>query len=141
MESNSNVLKKLADCLSRRDYAPKELKEKLLPIFDEEAVDQAIATAQAKSWIKPLDELSQNIYRQLNQKNQGILAINYKLQQKDLPLIKKEEQLEIKKAENSLAKKYQNKTSFNHEQKQKACRFLNQKGFDEETIYQVVHPS
>jgi regulatory protein len=127
--------------ISRRDHSEKEIRTKLGRFYTAEAVKEAIEKAYEYKWIKDPSELTEIFSRSLHRQGKGLRAVNVKLKAKGLPEVKKDSELEIEKARASLARKFkaqEPEIKLDRPQKQKAYRFLANRGFDHETIMIVL---
>ena len=113
------ALNKLTVYLANRDHSEKELIEKLKKNFNSEAITWAITEAHKNQWIKPPEELAEQVARSLHHKNKSI-ATN--------------DELEKEKCLKLLLSKFKKDMNFSYEEKIKAHRFLSYRGFLPETI-------
>ncbi len=125
---------KAMDYLARRDHSVTELKEKLGRFFEETEIDETIEEMKSRGWILPPEELSQKVAKNLHQKSKGIYYINQYLQKKGLPPVDKDPTLEFDKAMEVCRLKLKDPGDI-----QKLSSLLKNRGFDTETISQVVH--
>lgn len=125
---------KAMDYLARRDHSEKELREKLRCFFEEEEIDEALAELNERGWILPPHELSEKVAGQLSKKNKGIYYINQYLQEKGLPPVERDASLEFEKAMEVCRQKLQDPKDI-----AKLSSLLKNRGFDTETLSQVVH--
>ncbi|MEK6556415.1 MAG: regulatory protein RecX [Bdellovibrionota bacterium] len=127
--------------VSRRDHSEKEIRTKLGRWYTPEAVQAAVDKAYEYKWIKDASELTEIFSRSLHRQGKGLRAVNLKLKTKGLPEVKKDSELEIEKAQAALARKYKTQDpaiKLDRPQKQKAYRFLANRGFDHDTIMIVL---
>jgi regulatory protein len=125
------AITKLMDYLARRSHSERELRDKLSEKFTEQEVEDALTYAQEQNWLEDPVELSQRVSAQLHQKNKGHLYISHYLQKKGLPPVDRQPELEYKKAQD-IAEAYQDLN------REKLARKLHSRGFDNETIWQVL---
>ena len=92
--------------LSKRDYSIKELTTKLHPYFDEDTTQAAIDKANAAGWLKPPEEIAQQVYKRLNGREKGHFFIANELKKLGLPPIPQNEELELEKAFSLVEKKF-----------------------------------
>ena len=129
---------KLVDYLARRDHSTKELRQKLQSKFTNEAIESAIAEAHQRKYILPPDELAEKVYESLNRKNKGFLYILNYLQQKGLPAVEKDADLEVQKAQAVMETKLCQQQTLTYKDRPKLERTLKNRGFDLETIKTVI---
>lgn len=128
------------DMISRREYSEEELKEKLrLKEFSNEEIESALQKAKDQKWLASPDLAAKNLAEQLHRKNKGIEFINNVLQEKGLPTVQRDENLELEKAESLVKTKYSRLSEFSQEEKIKVVRFLTSRGFDSSTIQKVLN--
>ena len=136
--------KKVMDLLSRRAHSEKELREKLQDSVDKAfpeqnhsaVIDQAIALARAKNWLEDAKVLAERMAESLHRKNKGILYINSYLQEKGLPQIPNDDDLELEKARALVKNKY---SDFGEKRQARLARFLTARGFDAEIVRKVIY--
>ncbi|MCB0370047.1 MAG: regulatory protein RecX [Bdellovibrionales bacterium] len=129
--------------LTKRDHSEKELKQKLSRakkwdspkerLYSDKEIAEVIAWAKEYQWIKEGAYLSERWAETLNRKKKGIYYINSYLNQKGLPEIKKDQEIEIEKALGLLKLKSRSQ-ELTLDVKSKLTRFLKSRGFDNETI-------
>jgi len=122
--------------LAKRDYAVSELRTKLAPYFNSETTETAINMADEHGYIKPPEELAAIIAKGLHRKEKGHRFIANKLRNLGLPVVDEDIDMEIQKAAALVSKKYQ---VLDFETKQKAYRFLTQRGFKYDVIKRVIN--
>ena len=122
--------------LACRDHSEKELMEKLKNHYPPEDVQQTIVEMKTRGWILPPRELSWKVYGSLNRKNKSHLFIKYFLKKRGLPLIPKDENLELQKARTVLNR---NSPKMGKVKIKQVVSLLKNRGFDTETIRRVLH--
>ncbi len=125
---------KAMDYLARRDHSEKELRDKLSRFYTNEEISQALAELNERGWILPPEELSAKVSQQLHNKGKGIYYINQYLQKKGLPSVPKDPELEFDKAMEICQQKLSDPNDL-----AKLSSLLKNRGFDTETLSQVVH--
>jgi regulatory protein len=151
---------KMMDYLARREHSEKELREKLSELFTEGEVDEAIQYGKRHHWIpsneSDLLELAEKTADSLHRKKKGILFINSFLQEKGLPEVQADLQLELEKALELVKNKYKETVAQNlarrfirrsleelpllqQKQAEKVARFLSSRGFEPDTVSQVLN--
>jgi regulatory protein len=132
--------KRVMDLISRRNYSTTELKQRLRDqAFTQHEIETALKMAQENKWLAAPEEMSHDLAQKLHLKNKGILFINNILQEKGLPSISRDENLELEKAESLVKTKYSQFPDFSEQEKLKVMRFLISRGFDSSTIEKVIH--
>ncbi len=130
----------MMDMVSRREHSEEELKEKLLrKEFSNEEIESALKKAKDHKWIASPEQASQSFAELLHRKNKGIEFINSTLQEKGLPTISRDENLELEKAASLVKTKYSRFSEFSEIEKIKVMRFLASRGFDSSTIQKVLN--
>lgn len=130
---------KLMDLLARRDHSEKELRTKLRQRdFTDEEIDKAISHARDHGWLSSPAELAERYADSLHRKNKGIHYINQHLQNKGLPTLSRDVDLELEKAIRLVETKQAPLSRLSREEKAKAARFLISRGFDSETITRAL---
>ena len=137
----AKVLDKLAGYLATRDHSEKELREKLSRKFNTNLVDWALQEAHRQNWISPPEELSERVALMLHQKRKGINYIQKYLANKGLPLVKRQLELELRKCRSLLNNKFHEFEDFSFEDRAKAYKYLQYRGFDDETIKKAIYES
>lgn len=128
------------DMISRREHSEVELRDKLRQKeFSSEEIEIALEKAKEKKWITSPEQASQSFAELLHRKNKGIEFINSQLQEKGLPAISRDENLELEKAESLVKTKYSRFSEFSEVEKIKVMRFLASRGFDSSTIQKVLN--
>jgi len=127
------------DLLSRREHSEIELKRKLkIREFSEDEIQAAIGKAKEGRWLASPEDTAERLVEQLNLKNKGINYINATLAEKGLPAVKRDEALELEKAQALVKTKYSGFSEYTREQKAKVARFLASRGFDLDTVRKVL---
>lgn len=138
----ASVLSRLADLLAVRDHSEVELQTKLLRTFEPALVEAALRTANKKGWLRSKNEISERVVENLTKKGKGHAFIAQYLEAKGLPAPARDSNQEIEKARELIKSKLAKAGSFvydlSNEEKRKLSRFLASRGFDEETIQQVL---
>jgi regulatory protein len=135
---------KMMDFIASRDHSEKELRRKLKKYeFSTEEIDRALEFAREHDWIPSNQDenlkLSEKMARGLHRRNKGIVYINHFLQEKGLPRLSPDHELEVEKARRSLEnKKPRDKSGDPKKEKLKLSRFLAARGFQMEVIRKVL---
>ena len=135
-----NALNKLADYLARRDHSTLELTSKLRQKgYSQEIINWAVNEAEERRWLSDPYELSERVSATLHRKDRGILYINRYLQEKGLPPVEKDFDLERQKALRVIERKLNKVGNLSYAEKQKAYKYLSYRGFDDETTKKVIY--
>lgn len=138
------VRNKMMDIIALRDHSEKELRQKLKKYeFPNEDIDNALEFAREHDWLPSSQDenlkLSEEMARGLHRRNKGIVYINHFLQEKGLPSLSPDHELEVEKASRCLEnKKPREKTEDPEKYKLKLSRFLAARGFQMEVIRKVL---
>lgn len=138
IEDPLKALDKIADYLARRDHSEKELITKLSRKYSASAIANAVDQAKQNHWLTDPEELAQRVAESLHRKNKGHLYICSYLSEKGLPQINRSAEKELEKAQEFIQNRLQT-LELDCEQKQKATGWLQSRGFDSETISQVIY--
>lgn len=130
---------KMMDLLARRDHSEKELRQKLKERdFSPEQIDTALEYAAQNGWLRPPAELSEKVAEELHRKLKGIIFINNYLEEKGLPKVAQDPEVELEKARTIMKNKLGGETSeFND--LQKIGRALQARGFTSDIIRKVIY--
>lgn len=147
--------KRLLYYLGIRDFSKKELRRKLLKSYSLENVDLALHWAEENKWLPKEEVIAERLSTYLHQRKKGILSINKTLNEKGLPAVLTDEELEIKKARALVQRKVtslrtrkkpaepKSHSDFERaelkKQKDKCSRFLLSRGFSSTIVRKVVH--
>lgn len=128
-KNSKSALHAAMDIISRRELSEVELTEKLKQKqYSDDEIAEAVQKAKEKKWLSSSDTLSKKWAQKLHLKNKGIEFINDYLNEKGLPPVRRDENLELEKALSLV------KTKMNQQNKIKAARLLASRGFDSDTI-------
>ncbi|MCB0365950.1 MAG: RecX family transcriptional regulator [Bdellovibrionaceae bacterium] len=134
------AMDKLVRFLARRDHSELELQEKLGKSFTQEVVDRAIETARERKWLPDPQELAERVASALGAKRKGQLYIQNYLRKKGLPPVPRQEEQELEKARDLLKSRFDCFDNWlDHEMKQKAYRYLANRGFEDQIIKKVLY--
>ncbi|MCK6597058.1 MAG: recombination regulator RecX [Bdellovibrionaceae bacterium] len=142
-----SIKKRVMDYLAKRDHSEKELKLKLSrlrswenkkqPLYSKEEIEAVLLWAKTNKWLVAETALAERWSQALDRKKKGIHFINAYLNQKGLPPVKKNEDVELEKAIELLKRKI-GQRSVDLSLKIKLKRFLLSRGFDSNTIKKAV---
>lgn len=108
-----------------------------------QAVDEAIASARQKKWLRPPEEIASEVTAKLHQKNKGIEYINTYLKRKGLPTVAQDSEMELEKARTLVKNKYSDISDTPVEERPKlqarVARLLTSRGFDSEIVRKVLY--
>ncbi len=130
----------LTRILGIRDHSEFELFQKLTQKnkFEEAEIREAIAIAHKHGWIKPPDVLIEDLERRLYERGKGHLYITNAALAKGLPSPELDSEKESHFAILAVEKKF---GSLNFENREKAAKFLKQRGFTSSAIYSALSTS
>jgi regulatory protein len=163
--------KKVRDLVALRDHSENELRSKLHTYFKRnfqyrqrlakkqgndlteeftsqqqeitDAIEEAIAFAKSHNWICSPEDLAEKMAHMLHRKRKGIGYINNYLEEKGLPPIPNDLDLELEKALALVKNKYSDFSALSSEEKKKeqarVARYLASRGFDSETVRKVIY--
>lgn len=148
-----SIKRRVMDLIAKRDHSEKELQQKLSRLkkwdnkkerlYSDEEISNVITWARENRWLQDSSYLSARWAEALTKKKKGIKYINAYLNQKGLPAVSKNQEVEVDKAILLLRKKLQTKAiqtaieeagKLDRNIKLKLTRFLISRGFDQETI-------
>lgn len=133
------AINKLMDYLARRDHSEKELREKLSKNFSPDEVERAIRHAYEHNWMSPPEELAERVKLSLHRKKKGQIYINRYLQEKGLPQVSRDHEVELEKAREVLEMKFGKTGNFSFEERKKAYKYLSYRGFEHDVIKKVTY--
>lgn len=163
--------RKLMDLVASRDHSEKELRSKLREAFRRNiqyrkrlatkrgqefnedtpenqaeiavAIDEAIEFARNHAWLGKPEDLAEKMAGMLHRKNKGIVYINNYLQEKGLPPVTTDREIELEKALALVKNKYSDFSELPFQEKRKeqarVARFLASRGFDPEIVRKVIY--
>lgn len=138
----AQVMDQLVRLLARRDHSECELKQKLTKFFAHELVDKAIHMAHSHRWLADENELAQRVAKTLSEKKKGQNYIRHYLRRKGLPAVEMDAEMELEKAHQLLTQKFGSEElsrwGLDLKTKQKAYRFLMNRGFEDHTIRKAL---
>lgn len=149
-EEFRNAQKKTMNLLSRRNYSPYELSEKLKVRFSDDIVEQTLQWAHDQKWFPSETEIVERTTELLLQRRKGSQYIAQHLKQRGLEPQKISFERECEVARDLAESKWKNlsqKIDSDQEPdkklktkvKEKLYRFLLQRGFPLEVVRKVVH--
>ena len=142
------------DLLAARAHSESELREKLQATLAKnedlsaqeisEAIEDAVFAAKKNNWLIAPAELSENIAQDLHRRQKGIEYINAYLENKGLPTIAMDSELELEKARAIMKNKYRLKDDnepqeFSEGDLAKMGQLLTSRGFDPETVRKAIY--
>ncbi|MCC7405732.1 MAG: regulatory protein RecX [Bdellovibrionales bacterium] len=131
------AIDQLARYLARREHSELELQEKLTRDFMPDTVGKALACARERKWLSDPAELAERVAVNLSAKRKGQLYIQNYLRRKGLPGVKADEGQELSKARELVEMRFARNLDF--ALKQKAYRFLANRGFEDQIIKKVLY--
>ncbi len=127
----------LANYLARRDHSELELRQKLRRRYPETLIEKVIQEALERGWILPPEELAERVTQQLHRKKKGYLYIVRYLKVRGLPPAPADFETEIDKALELISSLFPDVAN-SFEQKQRAYRHLQRRGFEDSIIREVI---
>ncbi len=127
--------------LSRRDHSPLELEQKLSARFSVVVLQQALALARDRQYLRSEQSLGQDLIEQHLRKLKSHAYIEAQLHQRGLPVPAFAPDAELAIAEQLLEKKFGPLQNLQYDLKSKACRYLQSRGFADRTIRMVLNVS
>lgn len=132
------IRKKIMDHLARRDHSEKELRTKLREKFeDHEAIEKAISFVKEKNWLGDPQKLAEQMSNMLHRRNKGSRYIQNYLKEKGLPQVSFDDDLELQKAKELVAKKFKT-LDRSRATLMKKSRFLQSRGFNGNIINKIL---
>lgn len=140
MKTLQDAIQKTMDYLAQRDHSRSELQLKLSRFdFSPEQIENALIHAESKGWLLPADTLSHKVAEELHRKKKSHDYILQYLQQKELPPVPRDSELELEKAQSVLGKRFSPLSKLSDVDKKQIISYLHNRGFDEETIQRVIN--
>lgn len=131
---------KMMDYLAQRNHSEYELQQKLRRCeYTAEEIEEALSEARGRMWMPDPQELSAHLARELHRKRKSHFYILQHLQQKRLPSIEKDAEMELKKARSLIEGRFSGLSKPSAEDKKKMAQFLKNRGFDYDTIARIIH--
>lgn len=125
--------------IARRDHSRHELQTKLCRRFPPETVEEVLAEAERRGWLKPDDEIAARAALTLHRRLKGRGYIEGQLRKRRLPVPSTDATLEKEKARTLLHRKFGAATLQSQADRARAARYLSYRGFDPRTIRQVLN--
>ncbi len=140
MKTLQDAIQKTMDYLAQRDHSSSELRAKLARFeFSPEDIEAALGHVESKGWLLTPQALAQKVAEELHHKKKSHEYILQYLQQKELPPVPRDAELEREKALATLGKRFSPLSKHSDVDKKKIISFLHNRGFDEETIQRVIN--
>ena len=140
MKTLNEAIKKAMDFLAIRDHSRSELRLKLSRFeFLPEDIDTALDHAEEKGWLLAPQALAEKVAEELHSKKKSHEYIVQYLEQKELPPVPRDSEREVEKALSLLGKHFSPLSNPSTPDKKQVMAFLQNRGFDEDTIQRVVH--
>lgn len=144
MTTQQAALQKTMDYLGVRDHSRYELEQKLRRLeFSKEDIAYALNHVEASGWLPPPEVLAEKVAQQLHRKKKSHMYILGYLRQKKLPSVNRDSEIEREKAKKLLLYHFSRLSKGSRDAKnslpKKMAQFLQNRGFDRETIAKVVH--
>ncbi len=139
MKTLNEAIKKAMDFLALRDHSRSELRLKLSRSeFSPEDIEAALDHSEASGWLLPPQALSEKVAEELHRKKKSHDYIAHYLQQKELPPVARDTERELEKALSALGGRFSPLSNPSTVDKKQIMVFLQNRGFDEDTIQIVI---
>lgn len=140
MKTQKDAIKKAMDYLAMRDHSRSELRMKLSKYdFLPDDIESALNHVESSGWLLPPQALAEKVADQLHRKKKSHYYIVKYLQQKQLPPVPRDSDLELEKALSLLEGRFSPLSKPTTLDKKQIMVFLRNRGFDHETIQRVVN--
>lgn len=136
-----DCLNKLLEILSRRDYSPKELRQKLSKKnFDGPVIDKALEWATEYRYLRAPAELSRILSDQLSRRGKGFLYIQQYLKRRGLPpIVEFDKDTELNKALEFARTRAEKLPALDRATREKIGRQLITRGFPLNIVRTVIY--
>jgi SOS response regulatory protein OraA/RecX len=125
--------------LALRDHSRHELNIKLSRRFTGETVAEVLAEADAHGWIPPDEVIAQRTAQVLQRKGKSHRYVEAYLRKRRLPAPARDDEKELENARTLVEKRFGDPRALSFEEKAKASRFLQYRGFEPRLIRKVFH--
>jgi regulatory protein len=140
MKTLNDAIKKTMDYLAMRDHSRSELRMKLAKHdFLPDDIEEALNRAETSGWMLPPQALAEKVAEGLHRKKKSHDYIVKYLQQKELPPVPRDADLELEKALSTLGGRFSPLSKPSTLDKKQIMTYLQNRGFDEETIQRVIN--
>lgn len=134
----TQALDLLTRYLALRDHSRLELQQKLSRRFDAALVEQVLNDADAKGWMGVPEEIAARAALVWQRRKKSRRYVEEQLQKRGLPLPAHDEVAELENARMLLVRKFGPPEDLSDEDRQKAHRFLEYRGFADQLIRTVL---
>ncbi len=139
MKTVQDAIKKAMDYLATRDHSRAELRTKLTKHeFLPEDIESVLDHAESAGWMLSPHALSEKVAEALSRKKKSHDYIVQYLVQKELPPVPYDADRELEKAVSVLGGRFSPLSKPSTLDKNQVTAFLQNRGFDEETIQRVI---
>jgi regulatory protein len=140
MKTLNEAIKKAMDLLAIRDHSRSELRLKLSRFeFSPDDIESALDQSETSGWLLPPQVLAEKVAEELHRKKKSHDYIAQYLQQKELPPLPRDAERELEKALSALGGRFSPLSNPSSVDKKQIMVFLQNRGFDEDTIQRVVN--
>lgn len=140
MKTRNQAIKKAMDYLAMRDHSRSELRMKLSKHdFLSDDVEAAISHVESSGWLLPPQAMAEKAAAHLHRKKKSHYYILKYLQQKQLPPVPRDSDIELQKALSLLEGRFSPLSKPSTLDKKQIMVFLRNRGFDHETIQRVIN--
>lgn len=130
------------DYLAVRDHSRQELETKLSQKdYAPEDIAHALDSLETSGLLASPESLSEKVSENLHQKGKSHTYIEQYLEAKGLPSVPRDSELELEKAEKLLQSHFSKLSKSSETDKKKMAHFLQNRGFDTETIMKALSSS
>lgn len=140
---STDDLERAFDALTRylaiRDHSEVELRKKLKKRFEDSIIERALEWAHEHRMIAPPEELAARTARELTRKKKSQRYIQSQLRARGLPEVLVSDDDELTKMRALLLAKFGEYSDLTFEEKTKALRFLQYRGFSNALIRRVLN--
>ncbi|MCC6138520.1 MAG: regulatory protein RecX [Bdellovibrionaceae bacterium] len=136
MSESKSAREKTMDYLAIREHSRLELETKLKKHnYSNDDIQTALDHAEKAGWLQTPQALALKVSENLHSKNKSYFYIEEYLNSKGLPPVPRDSERELEKAQILLKSQFSKLSkSTEKDKKQQALRFLQNRGFDSETI-------
>lgn len=133
------VREKIMEYLAARDHSERELIRKLKRReYEMEEIRVAIDQVAEAGWLKPPEQLSEQVANSLSRKKKGISYINNYLRERGLPPVKPDFDNELRKAAEIARQIHRTNVKLDKSSRDKLARKLASRGFSMDVIHKAL---
>jgi SOS response regulatory protein OraA/RecX len=133
------AVKKAMDYLASRDHSKSEIESKLKRLkLPKDAIDHALDYVESGGWLLPPEAMAQKVADVLHRKKKSHFYIQNYLKSKKLPSVARDNEIELEKARSLVEGRFSRLSKRSQIDNKKIAQFLKYRGFDPQTIRQVL---